>query len=315
MIKKLIKYLSALFFPICLLFIIFMNFNLYPDLDKEFNLIDLENGNHSPYLFSLLASLNLQHDGSAKDIVNVTQKNLLRPAGKERWEIEDIFKDKKDLVSNQLKNLGCVDEAFPAQTVYDYVLLLGGSAQTFRNRLSFLCHVWEKGIRFKTLVFLVGERPLDERIESREVILNDKNPDISFRSDWKFSGVLPRTESLLARLIFDQSQIPQEMRNVEIIFVDTPMQKGSDGSLKRPTTDDTVVAWLSRQSKPGSCIAISNQPFVRYQHSVLRRLLPKEFNLETVGATLSEDKTLAVQLDSVARWIFSEFHRLSANRK
>jgi hypothetical protein len=289
-----------------------MNFNLYSDLYKDFKIIDLEGNNHSQDLLDILKDLNLKHDGTAKSILDVTQKNLLRPAGKERWEIEDIFSDKKNSISAKLKNLGCISAIYPDQTFYDYVLLLGGSLKTLRTRLAFASKLWERGIRFKTLVFLVGERTLDERVESKEMILDEKNEDLPFRNDWKFSGVYPTTETSLAKIVFDQSQIPLEMRNINIIFIDTPMQKSSNGLLRRPTTDDTVIEWLSRKPAAGKCLAISNQPFVRYQHSVLKRLLPTDFYLETVGAQITEDKSIAIQLDSLARWIYSEFNRLSA---
>lgn len=310
MIRKIFEKYNSLFLFLPLFLIIFLHSTLYSD--KEFIILDLNGSKHSTVLLDLLEKLNIKHNGTAQNIVEVTQKTMLRPTGKERWEIEDIFKDKRDLIYEDLKKLGCIEAIYPHKKYYDYALLLGAVVPTMRSRLEFLVKLWEDGLRFKKLVFLVGNRPLDENLESKEVILNHTNLNLPLNNEWKFSGELPKTESEAAKLIWDQSDLPKEMKETEIIFVDTPMQADEKGSLKRPTTDDTVKLWLSKNPVPGSCIAISNQPFIKYQHSVLRRLLPSSFYLETVGAKVSEDKSIAVIIDSIARWIYSEFMRLKS---
>lgn len=44
----------------------------------------------TPALQSLLQLMNVEHDGSLASIVEKTQKEWLRAAGKERWQIEEM---------------------------------------------------------------------------------------------------------------------------------------------------------------------------------------------------------------------------------
>ncbi len=159
------------------------------------------------------------------------------------------------------------------------------------------------------MIVLGGLRPLDPAIETEHDLLNPDILGLSLRTDWHAPAQLPTTESEMMRFVFDQTDLPFD-RNI-ITFIDTPMQTKADGSLTRPTTADTVHSWLAQDPVPGSCLAISNQPFVCYQDTVIRTYLKdlhSKFSIETVGEGVSEsernDLKIAVTLDAIARWLY-----------
>lgn len=78
----------------------------------------------------------------------------------------------------------------------------------------------------------------------------------------------------------------------------------------RPTTEDTIKKWLETNPSSGTCLAISNNPHIGYQHSVLKTYLPDEFKLETVGSSASLELPMAFYLGEMARWMYQERQRL-----
>jgi hypothetical protein len=85
------------------------------------------------------------------------------------------------------------------------------------------------------------------------------------------------------------------------------MQQAQNGTLRRPNTQDTIDEWLrSYNPQPGSILALSNQPYIGYQDAVLRKALPKTFDVETVGNACSNNTKSTVIIDSLARWIYNE---------
>ena len=92
--------------------------------------------------------------------------------------------------------------------------------------------------------------------------------------------------------------------------MNTSCTQKSDGTISRANTEDTLRHWLTTDPIPGTCLAVSSQPFVGYQHSVARTVLPVNFEIETVGDISAEDEPLAVYLDTVARWLYQEKKRL-----
>jgi hypothetical protein len=152
------------------------------------------------------------------------------------------------------------------------------------GRFSYLVELWKQGVRFKEVVWLVGDRPLDPRID----------------------GLLDQasTESEAAHIIWETAEIPAEMKALPVLFVAVPM----DGK-KRPTTKDTIIAYL--QTNPERCTAlfVSDQPFCGYQFAILQGTLPETIQFDVVGAgvtSTSHPAAAAIVLDTVARWLYQE---------
>jgi len=266
-------------------------------------------------VFDLLRMFNVDHDGTLEGIVNQTQKQWLRQKGKERWEIEDVFADKRESAMPLFEKLQVIHEIKPTKNFYRYALLLGATVSRVRDRLAYLINLWNKGTRFEELVFLCGQRPLAPKLESKDVLFDRTNKNLAIRTDWS-PGRVPQTETEMMKMVFDQAELPKEMKDVRVLFVDVPMKKSKDGTLKRPTTPDTIEAWLQMNPEPGNCLASSGQPHIGRQHAVLKTLLPKNFFIETVGPSCNPKVIkIGVLLDMAARWLYQERKRLELIRK
>jgi len=257
----------------------------------------------TPALLTLLASLNIQHDGTLPSIVKATQKAWIIPNGVEYWHLQETITD-RDTIIELLNNLGCVRQIVPRNKQYDYAIVLGSILQGVRSRLAFLLDQWNQGMRFKTLVFLGSERLLYPEIESPQLLLNPEDQHYSFTdSAWEFSGMLPKSEFDMIKLVFDQTALPSGLEKVAVAFINTP----NNSLTRRPNTIDTIKQWLNFLPVPGSCTFISNQPFIGYQDAAIESILPAQFSSETIGPTADPNLIIAGYLDAIARWIYQEY--------
>ena len=278
------------------------------------NLILDEVGRPRPCLLKLLAEFGIEHDGTLDDIVNKTQASWLRKPGQERWDLASEKTAK--LAQNQglFRACGCMDEVAPALMQYDYAIVMGALTARMRMRLAYAVELWKNGVRFKQLILLSGRRPRMPQLETENMILGIglvKNP-LTKKPDWQFSGPLPENEADIMRVLFEQADLPADfLANVQVVFVEAPMKLNADGQLVRPTTADTVDEWLQQHPVPGTCLLVTNNPYVGYQDSVARTLLPASFKIEAVGQIDTGDSNLAVHLDNLARWLHQERQRRS----
>lgn len=248
---------------------------------------------------ALLADLYVEHDGSLKDIVKQTQALWLRSKGQERWQMSDRFQGLQEKVWPYFKEMGLLNSQNPLKSHYNYALVFGANYKSVKERISFLIDQWQRGIRFDQIILLGAERQLDNSIECMDDLVGA-------------AAKKPATETEMMRLLWSQMQIPPEMKALPLIIVDTPMKKGEEAGLIRPNTGDTINYWLLYQNPiAGTVLAISHQPYVQYQDSVLRTLIPQNFIVETVGFASDEEST-AVHLDNIARILYQEQQRLNS---
>lgn len=269
-------------------------------------------GYPQPALSQLLQKCNIQHDNSLASIVEQTQKQWLRPTGVERFNMSDAYADRKQELKPLFKDLGLVDDKIPTKKHYRYCLVHGASLLNIRARIACVVKLWLNGIRFDQLVFLTGARDLDPIKEDIKTLTDRTQTLLPIRVDWQLDEKnLPKTETDMVKLVYEQAILPAELRKVPMVIIDAPKQVAQDGSLRRPNTENTIKTWLDKTPDPGLCLAISNQPYVGYQDSVTRTILPAEFELETVGLSMPESQeSVALWLDSLARWLYQEQIRM-----
>ncbi len=277
-------------------------------------------GKPSRDLLDLLALLKIPHDGTLENIVAVTQKGphqWLRPPDKERWQLEERVLEHSEETSQKLrfllKNLGYVEQVDAHYKQYDYSVVLGATASTMRKRCAYLLEQWNNGVRWNVLVFLGGARPLDPERESPDSILGHDNK-LPVCPAWQLNRQVLKTESDMIRLLWDSLDLPPGLAQVPVFFIDTPLQIRSDGSMRRPTTADTLYDWLKLCPKAGKCLFISSQPQVGYQESVILSVMPEDFTIDVIGPRAKEDELVAIYLDSAARLLYQELLRLNARR-
>ncbi len=265
-------------------------------------------GNPTKQLLDLLAFLHIQHDGTLESIVQATQKEWLRQAGKERWQVEEKYAELHEQLMPYLEKVITLQEIKPLQKQYDYAVILGATVSRIRMRLAYLADLWHSGLRVNNIVFLTGQRPLDPEQEKPENLLNANNGILPFKKDWQAPKQLPTMETDMAKLVYDQANLPENLRVIPVEFIDAPAQKTQPGAMRRPNTLDTINSWLKTNPKPGFCLCVSTQPHIGYQDAVMRTYMPAAFQLETVGPAAWSSVHNVIILDALARWLYQEQH-------
>jgi hypothetical protein len=222
-----------------------------------------EGGELRPPLIELLQLDNLYEDGDGlKEAVHKTQKHWLGVVqgrdGRERVDMVDSTH--WQLIENDvftcLEKLGLAQGKSPLLKKYNYAFLYGGFVKAMRYRLRELIEDWKNGISFDELVVLTGERPL------RDWWVND------------FLGSA-RNESEAAELLLKEAELPFSCK---ITYISVPMI----GNL-RPSTGDTIRAWLETNPKGGTILAPSHPIVFAYQDLVAKNILGKDFFIDTTG--------------------------------
>jgi hypothetical protein len=231
-----------------------------------------------PLVSAVLQELGVQHENSLEGINAACQKNLLRKPGVERWQIESAFEEKRPVLMTYLEKLGMRHEIKPSADLgaYDYVVFLGATTERTHDRISYIAPALKllPAEKRPFVVLLTGMRPLDHAHE-----------DMSYGA----------TESAMMEAVYRSLGLAE----IPYIVINAPMKGNA-----RPTTDDTVHAWLATNPKPGRCLIVSNQPFVQRQADVLRAMLPAGFTVEACGPAAKDDCTMAVYLDELARTVY-----------
>ena len=238
-------------------------------------------------LEQVLKLTGVTYDGTLQDLVKVTQKGWLRPAGKERWEIEDQPHEKQRAELLPLfKNMGLVDAYEVTESSYDHILFMGATVFRMALRMETLHEVIAKLTSYKDIIFLSGCR-----------YLTDNEKEFLVKRGW---NPLATTEAGIYPRMFEEFQIPMN----KVVCIDSLETKKADGTMYRPTTADTVKDWLKMNPTPGTALVISSQPFCHYQKVVTESLLPATFTVKAVGVKAPEDTTVAVYLDTLARTLY-----------
>ena len=223
------------------------------------------------------------------DLVVETQKRWLRKPTQERWEMAELSEEERAFVLNWGITQHLFDDWKPNSDTFDQALILGATTGRMEMRLNYLKTLWEEGTRFREIVWLTGDRPLDPRID-----------DLTDRSS---------NESEAAHILWDESDLPEEMRNLPVLFVAVPMFPEG----RRPNTYDTLIAWLEEVERPCKALFISDQPFCGYQLAIVQSTLPETFDFDLVGKGIDPmlyPTAATVTLDSIARMLYQErlFH-------
>lgn len=211
------------------------------------------------------------------DTLGVSNAQSLYQEG-ERWNFQDRFENKREEILPILEEMGFFEEKRALKNHYHYGVILGALHSTVEKRIELLIQEWNKGVRFDSIVFLTGERPLHPVMEK------------------DFSG----TETDMMIETWRLMDIPKKLRALPLIIVDAPPlpERG------RPTTESTLYAWLEMNPEPGTALFFSNQPFVMYQDAIIQAVLPSDFTAETIGSGGGREYPISVLLDTVAKWIY-----------
>lgn len=291
-------------FLISTLFILTTPAHLFSTSTYSKNLIN-EDLSPTFALEELLSEMGIPYPRSYEQLVVVTQDQWIRKA-KERWQEELRFTDKKEELLPILEKLGCINQVSASQKHYDYAIVLGASVNGTRPKLIQLIEEYNKGVRFDKVIFLTAnwEHDLEREIPA---YLDLNQPKLPIKQSWTPPENIPTTEYEITQSIIDQIEFPEGLDPSNFIHIATGNLKDSKNSPRRANTKDTLIALTNHESiENKSCLIFSLQPYIGYQEAIVREVLSKSCEIETVGQACSEDMNVAILLDSVARWIYAE---------
>ena len=187
-----------------------------------------------PCLWPLLRAGGISGPLTWDQVLEATQKQWIATRhglnGIERCDLVDTAQQLRMMpkIIDCLCQIGFFDASLPRRQKYCYGLCLGAFLPAVRARLFQLVEAWKKGVRFDSLIFLCGERPCAKSLQSG-VLAALCNPALSplpFRTGWQPSQeALYEREIDMARLVWDQVEIPEEMRRAlegHVQFIDAP---------------------------------------------------------------------------------------------
>ncbi|KEQ14941.1 hypothetical protein GZ77_11885 [Endozoicomonas montiporae] len=269
-------------------------------------------------LSSLLDELDVPHSLDLDSITNAAQRWRRKP-GQERWEMPDIKLDDEQhqKVMAHLKKIGLVDELKPSSKHFEYALLLGATVPRMETRLKQLVKLWHEGVRFNQIVFLVAQRPLIAGIDQVDTLISRVIGKGAPESAQK--NARPQTETEGARMVFEATEMPEAMRKIPVIYIDTP-RYWNENYWQRANTRDTLKKWIQEYKTPdgkpagGKTLVVSDQPHALYQHEVVRQELPESFKTEVTGEKAADETRTAIYLDALALWLHNLQKRVSANQ-
>ena len=266
-------------------------------------------GNFTSSLSGLLKTFKIPHDQTLESMTEASQAWRRKP-GQERWEMPDVrmSKAEHDAVMKYLDQLGLVDELMPETVHYQYALVLGATVPRMQRRLNHLASLWKKGTRFKEIIFLVGQRPLTDGIDKVDTLIARTIGKQA--SGDKAQAARPLTETEGAKLVYETSDLSVAMRQVPVIFVDTPRTWQND-HWQRANTRDTLKQWLSLRPEPGKSLVISDQPHAFYQAEVVKQELPESFLVDAAAKEADKDTQVSIYLDALALWLHNLQKRTS----
>ncbi|MBY0109935.1 MAG: hypothetical protein K2X90_02375 [Candidatus Babeliaceae bacterium] len=251
------------------------------------------NGQLSKSAQNIFAQVH-QQITTLQDANSFAQKKLLRSG--ERWHeqnntgISEVLQENSAAIIQHLQNLGMIDQIKPQKKQYLYAGVMGALKTTVAKRMAYLQELIDCGLSFDYIVLLGGARPLLQKEKTG----------------------LPEhitTEAEMMVYLFNNSSL----KNNKMIIVDAPLVKKPDGTITRPTTDQTLVNFTKIAPQEGSFLVVSNNPYILRQTKVAERILDKKrFPVEGVGAPADmQNIDIVMLMDEFARTLYEEFKEFS----
>lgn len=266
-------------------------------------------GAPSEGLLEVLKLCGIKTTGSWENIVKLTQPWVVSEENKKEgiWPVSCDCKDMHAFY-NALSMLHMTQIIPSCLATYDYAIILGGTLPSLRRRLWFLRQEWERGVRFRHLVFLSGDRKLYKNQEDDEDFIDSTFNPYPISEDWTFDGRLPENEKEVAEFVWRQMELPKEWEHrisVSFMSADSRNKKKKIGeSLK-----DLLPVWASRISDPGTVLFVSSQPFIELDSLLICKTLKGydvEFDIIGPGfssAVLEHSWTVSACSSILAEWI------------
>ncbi|SPN73618.1 hypothetical protein C10C_0452 [Chlamydia serpentis] len=218
-----------------------------------------------PVINRLLEICGLPEAEAIEDLIESTSTWILSP--------EERFSG--DLVSNcQLHDehafyndlsLLHMTQALPAYSAtYDCAVIFGGPLPALRQRLDFLIREWQRGVRFKKIVFLCGQRGRYKSIEEQEHFFDSRYNPFPMEDNWQQENhSTPASEEEIAKFVWTQMLLPTAWRDnpsaFKVVFL---VAKPAEDRLFANRKDTLLLFRSYQEDFSGRVLFVSSQPFI-----------------------------------------------------
>lgn len=271
----------------------------------------LENirGGPSEGLLNILELCGIKTTGSWENIIKMTRSWVVSEQNKKEgiWPASCHCKDMHAFY-NALSMLHMTQIIPSCLATYDYAVVLGGTLPSLRRRLWFLKQEWERGVRFRHLVFLSGNRELYKNQEDEEDFIDPSFNLYPISEDWTYDNKLPENERDVAEFVWKQMKLPKEWESrISVSFMKVDI-KNKDEKLGE-SIKELLPVWISNISNPGTVLFVSSQPFIELDSIIICKTLKNyDMKFDIVGPgfssiILDHSWTLSACCSILAEWL------------
>jgi hypothetical protein len=204
--------------------------------------------------------------------LSLLQKHfIIRKGTQERWAMQNVpwMEENPQEILAALMKLDIMEEIAPTFVKPDALCVLGARKNYMAVRLAYADKLLNNGILQQEnshLILLTGQRKAIIGVDGTK----DELVYISKKQNVK--SIADLTETDLIKELY--SHCSMAAKSVIPTLIDTPANGSS-----RPTTETTVeklCAWLRRHSNVKQIVFISNQPHIKYQAAIIKKVFKQE---------------------------------------
>lgn len=192
---------------------------------------------------------------------------------------------------------------------YDSAVILGGTLTSIRSRLFFLKQEWERGVRFKEILFITSDRPRNEVLEDKTLLLEPNFVGYIISPAWSFEGFLPKNEKEIAEFVWYQMELPEEWRSekIKVSFIEAKSKNEDKFASRR----DSLKFWLSTNPDLGKILFVSSQPYIGLDNLVIsKESYCNKFIFDAVGpgfsmSFLDMERGVDICCEAIAEWVYN----------
>ena len=260
-----------------------------------------------PTINRIFQLCNLQVVDSREDLVESVQSLLITREQQQNSTFDSLVVEDSHALYNDLSLL-CMTQVVPAHAAtYDCAVIFGGVLPCIRQRLDFLIREWNRGVRFRKIIFLSGKRDRYQKIETPEQLYHQQNHLFPVDKSWNNEDhPLPSSEHEIAQFVWSQMEIPASWRDSSEVQVEFLVAEPST-DLPYATRHDTL-AWFHKSwvNSRGRILFVSSHPFIASDRVRMAKYFTKNCDISGPGfgqSILKQSWGPRVCLHALASWI------------
>ncbi|ANH78289.1 hypothetical protein [Candidatus Chlamydia sanziniae] len=239
-----------------------------------------------PIINRFLEMCGLPEVENSEELIEATSSWTLAPTERFSGELLSLCSIKDEHAFYNDLSLLRMTQAVPAYAAtYDCAVIFGGPLPAVRQRLDFLAREWQRGVRFKQIIFLCGVRGRYKTIEEQEHFFDSRYNPFPTEENWRASEqTMPDSEEGIAKFVWAQMLLPRAWRDtssgVKVVFL---LAEPGD---ERPVANrqDTLRIFRSyyQETFPARIMFVSSQPFICLDACRLEKFFQRE-NYDIAG--------------------------------